>query len=241
LQTVTWLFAGEVVHNDSLNNECLVRPGRLSLMTAGRGIAHTEETPRRNSGVLDGVQLWVALPEGSRQVAPMYQCTGEQPVVLLSRCRITGIMGEFAGATSIGTSFSSCVAADLKLEASSEVTLPLRKDFEYGVVLVSGDAEVLEEPLCPDTLYYAGMNHEQLQMRTRVGARLLLIGGTPFTETILMWWNFVARSAEEIAQARQAWERHELFGDVPRYSGPRLAAPAFLGRPMPSPPPPESS
>ena len=232
LQTVTWLLAGEIVHNDSLGSECLVRPGQLSLMTAGRGIAHTEETPKDNSGALDGVQLWVALPEHSRAIAPQYQCTKEQPNIDVPGGAVTAILGAFAGISSAGSQFSPGVGAEITVLKGSRVMLPLNPAFEYGALLASGDAVVLGVPVERNTLYYLGTGRGELVVSSVSGARLLLIGGEPFGETILMWWNFVARTAEEIADARRAWEAHEVFGEVPRYAGPRLTAPSFLGRPI---------
>ncbi len=234
LQTVTWLLAGEVVHHDSLGSECLVRPGQLSLMTAGRGIAHTEETPRDNSGRLDGVQLWVALPDTSRAINPHYQCTREQPAMDSRGGVVTAILGEFAGTASTGSQYSPGVAADIALCAGGRMILPLKAEFEYGVLLASGDAAVFESEVECNTLYYLGTGREELRIASRTGARLLLIGGAPFGEKILMWWNFVARTAEEMKSARQSWERHEIFGEVSRYNGPRLPAPAFMGRPIQS-------
>lgn len=235
LQTVTWLFSGEIVHRDSLDSECLVQPGRLSLMTAGRGIAHTEETPASHTGHLDGVQLWVALPDASRAIDPLYQCTPEQPRRELPGGVITSLLGNLLGAASAGRQFSPGIAAELAIHARAELTLPLDPVYEYGLLLVGGDAAAHGEELVRDTLYYLGSATGELAISSRTGARLILLGGPPFGETILMWWNFVARTSEEIAQAREAWERHEFFGDVTRYAGPRLPAPPFHARPVPSP------
>ena len=236
LQTVTWLLSGEVVHNDSLGSECLVRPGQLSLMTAGRGIAHTEETPRDNSGKLDGVQLWLALPEANRRMAPEYQCATEQPVVDCAGGRVAVILGKLAGISSAGRQFSPGIGAEIVVDAGQRVCLELQQDFEYGALLASGDAVLLGTPASPNTLYYLGAGRNEIAITSEMGARLILLGGTPFAETILMWWNFVARSAEEIAKARSSWEDLEasraVFGDVRQYKGPRLPAPAFLGRPI---------
>lgn len=236
LQTVTWLLSGEVVHNDSLGSECLVRPGQLSLMTAGRGIAHTEETPPANSGKLDGVQLWVALPEASRAVAPHYQCMAELPVVECPGGRVAVIMGEFAGAASPGRQFSPGLGAEVVVDAGGRACVELRPDYEHGVLLASGDAAVMGVPVALDTLYYLGAGRHEIVISSAGGARLILVGGEPFGETILMWWNFVARTAEEIAEARNLWEdldsSGEIFGKVPGYRGARLQAPAFSGRPI---------
>lgn len=228
LQTVTWLLAGEIVHNDSLGSECLVKPGQLSLMTAGRGIAHTEETPAQNSGLLDGVQFWVALPEAHRFIPPRYQCTPLLPKRYYRNGQVTTILGS----DSPGDQFSPGTGAEIRIEPGSQVELPLDPSYEYGLMPVEGDVTVFDTPAARNTLYYLGAGRGELGLKSAGGARLLLIGGPPFGEQILMWWNFVARTADEILAAREQWESHEVFGDVPRYQGPRLAAPAFLGRPI---------
>ena len=236
LQTVTWLLSGEVVHNDSLGNECLVRPGQLSLMTAGRGIAHTEETPRDNTGRLDGVQLWVALPDQSRTVSPVYQCTAAIPIVELAGGRVSVILGDYSGASSPGNQFSPGLGAEVSFDAGTRLCLELHREFEYGAMLVSGDASVSGERLTLNTLYYLGAGRNEIVIHSNCGGRLILLGGPPFAETIVMWWNFVGRSAEEIAKARADWESLEtadlVFGRVPRYQGPRLKAPELLGKPI---------
>ncbi len=232
LQTVTWLLAGEIVHNDSLGSECLVKPGHLSLMTAGRGIAHTEETPAQNSGLLDGVQFWVALPESSRWLPPGYQCTSALPRQHYRGGEVTAILGAFDGAVSPGHQFSPGVGAEIRVEPGSGLNLPLDRSFEYGAMLVDGDITVFGAPVERNTLYYLGAGRGELGLKSAGGARMLLIGGPPFGERILMWWNFVARTADEILAARQQWENRELVGDVPRYKGPRLPAPPFIGRPI---------
>lgn len=236
LQTVTWLLSGEVVHHDSLGSECLVRPGQLSLMTAGRGIAHAEETPRENSGRLDGVQLWVALPEASRAMAPEYQCTKELPVLDYAGGRVSVILGEMGGAASPGRLFSAGTGAEAVVDAGARLILELRPEYEYGVLLAGGDATVMNVALSANTLYYLGMGRHEIVVSSVSGARLILVGGAPFGETVVMWWNFVARSAEEIAKARACWEDPEaagaVFGAVSAYRGPRLRAPAVIGRPI---------
>jgi redox-sensitive bicupin YhaK (pirin superfamily) len=233
LQTVTWLFSGEIVHNDSLDNECLVRPGQLSLMTAGSGIAHTEETPGTHSGQLDGVQFWVALPSEHRHQRPHYLCTRDQPRQEHSGALVTTILGAYGGTQSPGSVYSPALGLEIKVHPGSRAELPLLPDFEYGLLLAQGQASSCGQALRPNTLYYLGAGRTELPLASSPGATLLLIGGLPFPESILMWWNFVARTPEEILAARQAWEQNEVFGPVPRYQGPRLAAPAYLGRPLP--------
>jgi redox-sensitive bicupin YhaK (pirin superfamily) len=227
LQTVTWLLEGEVVHHDSLGSECLVTPGHLSLMTAGRGIVHTEETPRGNSGRLNGAQLWVALPGHARGMAPEYQCTHDLDATEYGG----GIVTTFYGGKSPARSFSPVIGSDLRVHPGT-LTLPLEPRFEHGILLASGDAAIDGVHLTPDTLYYLGTHRQELRVNSHAGARLLLIGGAPFGETILMWWNFVARTPDEIAQARHQWEARQLFEDVPHSTEPRLVAPPFTARPV---------
>ena len=232
LQTVTWLTQGEIVHHDSLGSEALVRPGQLSLMTAGRGISHSEETPRENSGQLNGVQLWVALPGEHRDMAPQFGHHPSLPVMETAGGIATVILGALAGERSPGHALSPMVGADLIVHKAQRLVLPLEKRAEHALLVLEGDAELDGQPLVPDVLYYLGMMRDELPLASRTGARLLLIGGEPFGETILMWWNFVARSSEEITAARQDWEQHERFGDVHAYNGARIPAPEFIGRPV---------
>ncbi len=228
LQTVTWLLEGEVVHHDSLGSECLVRPGQLSLMTAGRGIVHTEETPEGNSGRLNGAQLWVALPEAVRGMTPEYQCTPRLEGAEFGDSVVT----TFYGGSSPGRAHSPLVGAEIAVHKGGLAHLPLDPGFEHGVLLAAGDAAIDGVELAADTLYYLGSRRQELVVRSREGAKLLLIGGAPFGESILMWWNFVARRPEEIAEARKSWEGHEWFADVPGSGEPRLVAPPYVRRPV---------
>ena len=113
--------------------------------------------------------------------------------------------------------------------------MPLRHEHEHAVLVLHGDAALHRESVRPDTLYYLGTCRDELTLSSTSGSRLLLIGGLPFGETILMWWNFVARTPEEIRQARDDWEAHRRFGDVPAYQGARFAAPELLKLAQPNP------
>lgn len=213
IQTVSWLLDGEVLHRDSLGFEAMVRPGGVNLMTSGRGIAHAEETPRRNRGTLNGVQLWVALEDAERHSAPSFVHVPEVP-----RHEPPGaIIQTFVrGAKSLGADVEVLDAAELELDPACE----------HGLFVLDGRPQCEDQPLEPDTMYYFEPGRSSLPLRGR--SRLLLVGGPPFPETILMWWNFVARTAEEIAEARRAWDEGRL-GEVRGYDGPRIEAPA-LGR-----------
>ncbi|HWW61286.1 MAG TPA: pirin family protein, partial [Thermoanaerobaculia bacterium] len=197
IQTVSWLVDGEVLHQDTLGIEAMVRPRGVNVMTSGAGIAHAEQTPAANRGRLHGVQLWVALPDEHRNVAPSFQHIDEVPLVGLRG----GVAQIFVGDGSPALRFSESLGADLEIHRGASVAMPLDARFEHGFMLLSGDAFIDDQPLDPDTLYYRAPGAEELRARTIGGARLLIIGGIPFDEPILMWWNFVARTPEEIARA----------------------------------------
>jgi quercetin 2,3-dioxygenase len=226
LQTVTWLLEGEVLHRDSLGNHQLIRPGQLNLMTAGRGIAHSEESPAGRPRTLHGVQLWTALPLGSAAVEPAFDHLPALPVPeTRSGIRVTVLLGELLDARSPARSYSELVGADLESSAAAEERLPLRAGFEYGAVALAGATLVDGVPLRPGNLLYLGAGRRSLEVRTGGPARLLLLGGEPFGEPLFMWWNLVAHSSEEIEQARSDWAARRRFGEVRGFDGPRLAAP----------------
>ncbi|HVR44285.1 MAG TPA: pirin family protein [Thermoanaerobaculia bacterium] len=236
LQTVSWLLDGEVLHRDSLGFEQLVRPGELNLMTAGRGIAHSEETPEASSGRLSGVQLWIAQPGASREGEPAFHHHAALPRVERDGVRATVILGELAGERSPAALFSPLVGAELRLEGAAETALPLEPRFEHALFVLDGSASLAGEDLAPDTLHFLGSRRDHVALAGRGPACLLLIGGLPLGEPILMWWNFVARTHEEIADAREAWERGEArFGAVARYRWPRLDAPPLRAKAKPNP------
>jgi redox-sensitive bicupin YhaK (pirin superfamily) len=237
IQTVTWLLEGEVLHKDSLDSEALGTAGGLNLMTTGRGIAHSEETPERSTGRLHGAQLWVALPDAHRHVPPSFESHAERPVLELDGGRATVILGELGGVRAEGRTFSPIVGADLAPHEAATVVVPLDHAFEHALVPLAGTAALDGRELLVDSLYYLGTGRTEVRLKaTGADARLLLLGGAPFGETILMWWNFVARTTDEIVAAREDWEAGRRFGEVRRYQGDRLPAPKFVGRPVPANP-----
>ena len=232
LQTVTWMVEGEVLHRDGLGNAQLIRPGQLNLMTAGRGIAHSEES-QSTTGRLHGVQLWTALPDAQRDVEPTFDHHPSLPVQSFGDLRATVLMGSLGGALSPAKSYSPIVAAELLATRDGKAELPLDPSFEYALLPLTGTASIDGTSLITDTLYDLGQGRDRLVFDVAAGARLMLIGGAPFGEAILMWWNFVARTHDEIASARADWEAHRRFPPVPGYPGDRLTAPPLLGHLMP--------
>ncbi|MFI7642128.1 pirin family protein [Nonomuraea sp. NPDC049400] len=218
LQTVSWLVAGEVLHRDSLGTLQEVRPGQLNLMTAGRGISHSEESPET---VLHGVQLWVALPGEHRHTGPAFEHHPVLPTLARPGFEATVIMGSLGGVSSPATAFSPLVGAEIAVDGACE--MPLSPGFEHGLLLLDGAVEQVS----PGSLTYLPPGRSGLRLSGR--GRVLLIGGEPFGEEIVMWWNFVGRSHEEIAAFRKDWMEGEGFGSVEGFDGAPLPAPVLPG------------
>ncbi|GGS42734.1 pirin family protein [Streptomyces parvus] len=232
LQTVSWLHEGEVLHRDSLGSLQTVRPRELALMTSGRAISHSEESPKEHARLLHGAQLWVALPDAHRNVEPHFQHHADLPVVTAPGLSATVILGELDGAASPGTAYTPIVGADLSLTGGARTRLPLDPDFEYAVLSMSGEAEVDGVPVLPGSMLYLGCGRTELPLRAHSDAGLMLLGGEPFEEELVMFWNFIARSGEEIVQARKDWEEGSRFGEVQGYDGARLSAPELPATPL---------
>ncbi|MFB7364432.1 pirin family protein [Streptomyces hydrogenans] len=225
LQTVSWLHEGEVLHRDSTGGLQTIRPRELGLMTSGRAISHSEESPRPHARLLHGAQLWVALPDAHRHVEPHFQHHADLPTLTAPGLTATVILGSLDGAASPGTTYTPIVGADLALTAGTETGLPLDPDFEYAVLTMSGEVHVDGVPLLPGSMLYLGCGRTTLPLRAASDAGLMLLGGEPFEEEIVMWWNFVGRTDEEIREAREDWMTSDRFGQVKGYDGDRLDAP----------------
>ncbi len=221
LQTVSWILQGEVHHRDSLGSDLVIHPGDLGLMTAGGGIAHSEVSPNNHGPLLHGAQLWVALPDADRAVAPAFDHHASLPVLTAPGLRATVLLGDVDGARSPGRAYTPIVGVDVELDGPA--LLPLTPEFEHAVLTVSGKPEVDGGPLPPGSLGYLGSGRSSLRLSSDAPARLLVLGGEPFAEQIVMWWNFVARTGEEVAAARKRWQEGE-FAAVPD-AGPALDAP----------------
>lgn len=217
LATVTWLFTGSVLHSDSLGTEQLIRPGQLNLMTAGNGIAHAEEgvdtgVTWESTGTL-GVQMWLAQPEGSRHGSSMFQHLDEVPRFEIDRSTGQVLVGEFDSAVSPARFDHPTVGIDLTLDG--DTTLPVDPAFEYGVIPVDRPVRVDEEIVEPGSLAIVPVGFEQLRLAAQsTPVRAMVLGGAPLGDEVKMWWNFVARTTEELTAAWQDWRD----GDEARFA-----------------------
>ncbi|MFK4103260.1 pirin family protein [Streptomyces sp. NPDC019531] len=225
LQTVSWLHQGEVLHRDSTGSLRTIRPRELGLMTSGRAISHSEESPKPHARFLHGAQLWVALPDSHRHTDPRFEHHAELPQVTAPGVTATLILGDLDGARSPGTAYTPIVGADLALTHGADVRLPLEPDFEYAVLSMSGEVHVDGVPVLPGSMLYLGCGRTELPLRAESDAGVMLLGGEPFEEELIMFWNWIGRSQEEIVQARQDWMTGSRFGEVKGYDGAPLPAP----------------
>ena len=230
LQTVSWLFTGEIEHRDSIGVHAVVRPGELNLMTGGSGVAHSEVSTAETA-VLHGVQLWLALPDSARHLPRDFQHHVPTPVHL-DGGTVRVLLGQLAGDTSPVPTHTPLVAAEILLDPGASLVLEVNPGFEHGVLVDAGPVGLDGTELAPADLGYRGPGSDQLSLDNPGSrpARVLLLGGEPFTEPLLMWWNFVGRSHEEIARFREDWEAgSERFGQVEGYAGSvqRLPAPSL--------------
>jgi redox-sensitive bicupin YhaK (pirin superfamily) len=241
LQTVSWLFSGEVEHRDSAGVHAMVHPGELNLMTAGAGICHSEVSTAATT-VLHGVQLWVALPDSDRDTGRDFGHYVPQPRAI-GGATMRVFLGELEGDRSPVHTFTPLLGAQLDLDPGANVTLEVDPQFEHGLLLDQGNVEVAGTPIEVADLAFQAAGSDRLQVinRGESPARAVLLGGPPFPEQLVMWWNFVGRSHEDIARYRQMWEDHDdRFGAVQGYGGKvsRLPAPPLPNatlRPRPNP------
>jgi hypothetical protein len=238
LQTVSWLVAGEVLHRDSLGSEQLVRPGALNLMTAGHGIAHSEVSPADHSPTLHGAQLWVALPDADRHREPAFESHANLPRVLVEGGAVTVLVGTVGGETSPATTYSPLVGAELAISVAASMRLTLESAFEHAVLALSDGVQVDGTSVETGAMLYLPQGCRSVEVTAgSQAATALLLGGEPFDEELVMWWNFVGRTHDDIAEARKAWQvERELspgdrtrFGFVDGHDGFTLPAPELPG------------
>ncbi|HEY1091073.1 MAG TPA: pirin family protein [Burkholderiaceae bacterium] len=227
LQTFSWLIEGEILHRDSLGSEQVLRAGQINLMTAGRGISHSEESLSER---LHLAQLWIALPDAVRHCEPRFEHFATLPQQSLGGFDLTLLQGSFAGQTSPVPAASPLLGIDLACASAAANEFALDPSFEHGVMVLDGALEIEGEHVEPGTLLYFAPGTERIIVRGSGPARALLLGGAPLEEPVLLWWNFVARTGEEVAQYTAEWNAGDAkFGEVHGFEGPRLLAPDLAG------------
>tara|TARA_R110001606_G_scaffold12706_5_gene55626 strand:+ start:2199 stop:3092 length:894 start_codon:yes stop_codon:yes gene_type:complete len=208
LATVTYLFEGAIDHRDSLGTFQTIRPGAVNLMTAGRGIVHSERSPAETRGVpkpMFGMQTWLALPDGKEEIDPAFENVGEEDLPLIedggAKARI--IMGSIWGQTAPTTCHAETIYADILLYAGGAIPIDAEAD-ERAVMLVDGDGALDGVPLEKYVLYVIAPG-AKVSLSSLSGGRAMLLGGEAFTTERHVWWNFVSSSKERIEQAKADW------------------------------------
>ncbi len=228
LQTVSWLFDGEIEHRDSTGAYALVRPGELNLMTAGSGIQHSEISTK-NTSVLHGVQLWVALPESARHQTPHFDAVASRRQ-RIGNGMVTLFMGSLADVGLVrAPTYTKLLAAQIDLPAHGTMTLHLSTSCEHGLLVDTGLLDTPEGTIPSHHLGVLPAGHTSWTITAGDHpVRAVLIGGEPLGEEIVMWWNFVGKTHQDIVEARNAWQEglhdgSQRFGHLPDM--PALPAP----------------
>lgn len=226
LQTVTWPLRGPIRHKDNLGSDIVLKPGELNLMTSGRGVSHSEIS-LPDAGPLHGLQLWTALPESRRDGPAAFENHRDLPMLEGDNFSATVFMGSLGDALSPATVYSPMVGAQLDVRKGQSV-IDIDATFEHAVMTIEGNVSVNSLGLPRTQMLYLSPGRARLSITAYTDSTLLLIGGEPFDEELVMWWNFVARSHEEIVEARVDWEsRTDRFGTVEGHDGQFIPAPGL--------------
>jgi redox-sensitive bicupin YhaK (pirin superfamily) len=209
LQTVSWLYRGEIEHRDSAGHHALVRPTQVNLMTAGRGSQHSEVSTD-DARELHGVQLWIALPDAHRDIAPFFETYVPAPVTLGD-----ATLHVFIGELSPITTFTKLIGAQLDLPAHGAVRIPADPAFEYGLVVDAGAPRLQGVAIPAAHLGVSPVGSSELAIEAGdEPVRALLIGGEPLNEQIVMWWNFIGRDHDEVVAFREQWQAEVIGGST---------------------------
>ncbi|MEM6476808.1 MAG: pirin family protein [Pseudomonadota bacterium] len=215
LATVTWLFEGAIDHRDSVGSYATIRPGQVNLMTAGRGIVHSERSPadeRARASRMFGMQTWLALPEAQEEINPAFEAVSDLPMVEDANAKAWVIMGDLWGKSAPTTTYADTIYAEIVLGSGGAIPIDSQAD-ERAVMLVSGEASVDGVALVPYQLAVLAQG-KTMTLASQSGGRVMLLGGEAFTTKRHVWWNFVSSDRERINQAKEDW-REGRFPTVP--------------------------
>lgn len=215
LATVTWLFDGAIDHRDSLGSYSTIRPGQVNLMTAGRGIVHSERSPqveRDNGPAMYGMQTWLALPDGREEIDPAFEAVTDLPQVEDTCASATVIMGSLWGRRAATTTHAETIYAEINLAAGGSIPIDAEAD-ERAVMLTGGAATLDGMPLDPYVLYVLQPG-VAMTLASNSSAKVMLLGGEAFPTRRHVWWNFVSSNRDRIEQAKADW-REGRFPKVP--------------------------
>ncbi|SMQ60343.1 hypothetical protein SAMN06297468_0407 [Altererythrobacter xiamenensis] len=225
LATVTWLFEGAIDHRDSLGSYSTIRPGQVNLMTAGKGIVHSERSPeseREGGPKLFGMQTWLALPDGQEEIDPAFEAISDLPIVEDQCAKAIVIMGKLWGKRAATTTHAETIYAEIHLAPSGSLPIDAEAE-ERAVMLVDGEASVDGEAL---QLYQLAVLKpgQAMTLASEKGARVMLLGGEAFATQRHVWWNFISSNRDRIRQAREDWV-NQRFPEVPGDSEERIPLP----------------
>jgi redox-sensitive bicupin YhaK (pirin superfamily) len=209
LSTVTYLFDGKIRHRDSLGTEMVISPGDVNLMTAGRGIVHSERTPEELRGApmsVSGLQTWLALPDGKEETAPVFENTGRD---LLPRFEYDGasgrlVMGSLSGIRSPVRTDTDTLYADISLAPGARISIPADAE-ERAIYVLDGTVTISGDEFPSDRLLVFKPGDE-IVVSSEQGAHFMLFGGASLGSKRYIWWNFVSSSRERIEQAKHEWK-----------------------------------
>lgn len=229
LQTVTWLFSGEIEHCDSLGSRQVIRPGELNIMTAGHGIAHSERSLHAGAD-LHGIQLWVALPDAERDRSPMFHHHQDLPRFAIDGADARLFVGDYGDHRAGVAVFTPLLGMELTIPAGHTARIPLDSSFEHGLHVAAGGIRVQETSTPAGSLLFAPAGINEITVTAPEGAVIALLGGEPFTDPLVMWWNFIGRTHEEVEEMQREWNAHsDRFPTFDDAIGGRIDAP-----PMPN-------
>ena len=207
LATVTWLFEGAIDHRDSVGSYATIRPGQVNLMTAGRGIVHSERSPKDElitNPRMFGMQTWLALPDGKEEIDPAFEAVSDLPIIEDAGAKAWVIMGDLWGKRASTTTYAETIYAEILLAAGGSIPIDSQAD-ERALMLVSGEASIDGIALVPYQLAVLEPG-KAMQLSSAGGGRVMLLGGEAFTTKRHVWWNFVSSDRDRIRQAKEDWE-----------------------------------